>query len=157
MLEFINNNGVLFSGIFSIVGALIAAVVAVVKENKANRKDTIASLHKEVAELKSQLATTEGKLQDALSIEKAESLIDKTKGSIYYESFNNGGSRPICGFCWEKEHIKIPLNVNICYDEYTKEQYYSGRCSSCNCFCIENIEYIPPDESKDTYEDLPFR
>ena len=156
MLEFINNNGVLFSGIFSIVGALIAAVVAVVKENKANRKDTIASLHKEVAELKSQLATTEGKLQDALSIEKAESLIDKTKGSIYYESFNNGGSRPICGFCWEKEHIKIPLNVNICYDEYTKEQYYSGRCSSCNCFCIENIEYIPPDESKDTYEYLPF-
>lgn len=150
MLEFINNNGVLFSGIFSIVGALIAAVVAVVKENKANRKDTIASLHKEVAELKSQLATTEGKLQDALSIEKAESLIDKTKGSIYYESFNNGGSRPICGFCWEKEHIKIPLNVNIRYDEYTKEQYYSGRCSSCNCFCIENIEYIPPDESKDT-------
>lgn len=156
MLEFINNNGVLFSGIFSIVGALIAAVVAVVKENKANRKDTIASLHKEVAELKSQLATTEGKLQDALSIEKAESLIDKTKGSIYYESFNNGGSRPICGFCWEKEHIKIPLNVNIRYDEYTKEQYYSGRCSSCNCYCIENIEYIPPDESKDTYEDLPF-
>ena len=156
MLKFINNNGVLFSGIFSIVGALIAAVVAVVKENKSNRKDTIASLHKEVAELKSQLATTEGKLQDALSIEKAESLIDKTKGSIYYESFNNGGSRPICGFCWEKEHIKIPLNVNICYDEYTKEQYYSGRCSSCNCFCTENIEYIPPDESKDTYEDLPF-
>ena len=156
MLEFINNNGVLFSGIFSIVGALIAAVVAVVKENKANRKDTIASLHKEVAELKSLLATTEGKLQDALSIEKAESLIDKTKGSIYYESFNNGGSRPICGFCWEKEHIKIPLNVNIRYDEYTKEQYYSGRCSSCNCYCIENIEYIPPDESKDTYEDLPF-
>lgn len=156
MLEFINNNGVLFSGIFSIVGALIAAVVAVVKENKANRKDTIASLHKEVAELKSQLATTEVKLQDALSIEKAESLIDKTKGSIYYESFNNGGSRPICGFCWEKEHIKIPLNVNICYDEYTKEQYYSGRCISCNCFCIENIENIPPDESKDTYEDLPF-
>lgn len=156
MLEFINNNGVLFSGIFSIVGALITAVVAVVKENKANRKDTIAFLHKEVAELKSQLATTEVKLQDALSIEKAESLIDKTKGSIYYESFNNGGSRPICGFCWEKEHIKIPLNVNICYDEYTKEQYYSGRCSSCNCFCIENIENIPPDESKDTYEDLPF-
>lgn len=156
MLEFINNNGVLFSGIFSIVGALIAAVVAVVKENKANRKDTIASLHKEVAELKSQLATTEVKLQDALSIEKAESLIDKTKGSIYYESFNNGGSRPICGFCWEKEHIKIPLNVNICYDEYTKERYYGGRCSSCNCYCIENIEYIPTDESKDTYEDLPF-
>ena len=156
MLEFINNNGVLFSGIFSIVGALIAAVVAVVKENKANRKDTIASLHKKVAELKSQLATTEVKLQDALSIEKAESLIDKTKGSIYYESFNNGGSRPICGFCWEKEHIKIPLNVNICYDEYTKEQYYSGRCSSFNCVCIENIENIPLDESKDTYEDLPF-
>ena len=156
MLEFIDNNGVLFSGIFSIIGALIAAVVAVIKENKASKKDTITSLRREIAELKSQLATTEVKLQDALSIEKAESLIDKTKGSIYYESFNSEGSRPICGFCWEKEHIKIPLNVNICYDEYTKEQYYSGRCSSCNCFCIENIENIPPDESKDTYEDLPF-
>ena len=71
-------------------------------------QDTIASLHKEVAELKSQLATTEGKLQDALSIEKAESLIDKTRGSIYYEHFNNGGSRPIRGFCWEKNRIKIP-------------------------------------------------
>lgn len=156
MLEFINHNGVLFSGIFSIVGALIAAVVAVVKENKSNRKDTIASLHKEVAELKSQLATTEGKLQDALSIEKAESLIDKTRGSIYYEHFNNGGSRPICGFCWEKNRIKIPLNVNICYDEYTEEPYYSGRCNSCDCYCIENIEYIHPEESNGNDEILPF-
>jgi len=156
MLKFINDNGVLFSGIFSIIVALIAVVVTVIKDNKTYKKDTIISLRRELSELKSQLATTEVKLQDALSIEKAESLIDKTKGSIYYESFNNGGSRPICGFCWEKEHIKIPLNVNMCYDEYTKKQYYSGRCSSCNCYCIENIEYIPPDESKDTYEDLPF-
>ena len=156
MLEFINNNGVLFSGIFSMVGALIAAVVAVVKENKANKKDTIASLRRELAELKSQLATTEVKLQDALSIEKAESLIDKTRGSIYYENFVNGGSRPICGFCWEKDHIKIPLNVDICYDEYTKERYYSGRCSSCDCYCIEKIEYIHPEEPKANDEDLPF-
>lgn len=155
MLEFINNNGVLFSGIFSVVGALITTVAAVIKENKANKKDTIASLRKEVTELKCKLDLTENKLKDALSIEKAELLIDKTNGSIYYESFNNGDSRPICGFCWEKEHVKIPLDVHICYDEYTKEQYYSGRCSSCNCYCIEHIEY-DSDEPIDTGEDLPF-
>lgn len=156
MLEFINHNGVLFSGIFSIVGALIAAAVAVIKENAANKKDTIASLRKEAAELKSQLATTETKLRDTLSIEKAESLIDKTKGSVYYETFDTGGSRPICGFCWEKEHMKIPLILHMCYDEYTREQYYGGKCSSCDCFCEENIEYIHSEELESNDEDIPF-
>lgn len=156
MLEFINHNGVLFSGIFSILTAFITTVVTVVKENKANKKDTIVSLRKELVESKRQLATTEAKLQDFLNIEKAESLIDKTRGSIYYEHFNNGGSRPICGFCWEKNRIKIPLNVNICYDEYTEEPYYSGRCNSCACYCIENIEYIHPEESNGNDEILPF-
>ena len=76
MLKFINDNGVLFSGIFSIIVALIAVVVTVIKDNKTYKKDTIISLRRELSELKSQLATTEVKLQDALSIEKAESLID---------------------------------------------------------------------------------
>ena len=86
--------------------------------------------------------------------------IDKTHGSIYYEGFSNGGSRTICGFCWEKEHVKIPIVTELCYDEFQKQYYYSGYCNSCKAHCIENINHEMDDTNEGITEvvddDLPF-
>ena len=140
MLEFINNNGVLFSGIFGIITALITAVVAIIIDNKKSKQDTIRVLKKELGEAKQELDKCRKRLSEYESFEKSEANIDKTDASIYKEKLPNGGTRNICGFCWEKEHIKIPLNVDICYEEYTKQYYYDGFCNSCKSHCISNIE-----------------
>ena len=139
MLSFINSNGVLFSGIFAIIVALISALVTIVVENRKNRGDTIKSLKEELRLTKQELEVTKIALNDAQSVEKAEKNIDKTHGSIYYERVADNKERTICGFCWEKEHIKIPIVVDICYEEYTKQSYYDGFCNSCKSHCIDNI------------------
>lgn len=150
MLEFINNNGVLFSGIFSIIVVLISALVSVVRDHRKSKLDTVKSLRKELDKTREELNKTKSELISARSIEEAEKSIDKTHGSIYYEKFVNGGERTICGFCWEKEHIKIPIVVDMCYEEYTKQTYYDGYCNSCKSHCIENIEFAAEEQ------DLPF-
>ena len=131
MLEFINNNGVLFSGIFSIIVALISVLVSVVRDNRKNRADTVHSLRKELELTQSELEKTKTELLNAQSIENAEKNIDKSHGSIYYEKLANGKTREICGFCWEKKHIRIPLSVDLCYEEDSHQNYYSGYCNSC--------------------------
>ncbi len=148
MLDFINSNGVLFSGIFSIIVALISILVSVVRDEKKSRLDTVKSLRKELGQTRNELNQAKAELVNAKSIEEAEKNIDKTHGSIYYEKFADGGERTICGFCWEKEHIKIPIVPDLCYEKYTRQQYYNGYCNVCKSHCIENIE--------DVSNDLPF-
>ncbi len=150
MLEFIDDNGVLFSGIFSIIVALISVLVSVIRDNKKSKLDTIRSLRKELDKTREELSQVKTELVSARSIEEAEKNIDKTRGSIYYEKFANGGERTICGFCWEKEHIKIPIVADMCYEEYTHQAYYSGYCNSCKAHCVENIEADTEDQN------LPF-
>lgn len=156
MLEFINNNGVLFSGIFTIIGVLITAVITIFRENKKSRADTVKSLRKELEDTKNELEKAQAKLDDMQSVENAEKNIDKAHGSIYYEKLVNGKSRAICGFCWEKEHIKIPVVVNLQYSWNTKEPFYSGFCNSCKSDCIEkvNVEDNPDDDNLGG--ELPF-
>lgn len=140
MLEFINNNGVLFSGLFSIIVALISVIVSILKEKRASRLDTVQSLRKQLKATQDDLEETRKRLDLALSVDNAEKRIDKTHGAIYYEALPNGGTRAICGYCWEKEHIKIPIVVDLCYEEYTRQQYYDGFCQVCKSHCIENID-----------------
>ena len=71
MLEFINNNGILFSGIFSVIVALISAVVSLVKDNKASKLETIRSLKKELEETKKELTAVQNELAEARSLENA--------------------------------------------------------------------------------------
>lgn len=158
MLEFINNNGVLFSGIFSIIVALISIVVSVIKDNKTNKTETIRSLKKELSKKTEELEKLNTELLKANSIKNAEKNIDKTHGAIYKETLENGQERDICGYCWEKEHIKIPLAIDICYEEYTHQAYYDGYCQSCKSHCIENINPDIPDEVYDNMcdQNLPF-
>lgn len=158
MLEFINNNGVLFSGIFSIIVALISIVVTFFKEHKNNKTETIRSLKKELSKKTEELEKLNKELLEANSIKNAEKNIDKTHGAIYKEILENGQQRDICGYCWEKDHKKIPLAVVICYEEYTNQAYYDGFCQSCKTHCIENIEPDIPDEDYDNIcdQNLPF-
>lgn len=159
MLEFINNNGVLFSGIFSILGVLITVIVTIIIDNRKSNVETVKSLRQKLENTNTELETIKAELLKLQSIEKAESTLDKTHGSIYYENFPSGKSRAICGFCWEKERIKIPLVVDIHYEQYTKDAYYDGYCHSCKTHCIENIEPSISTSSPEDFDiegELPF-
>lgn len=153
MLEFINNNGVLFSGVFGILTALITSIVAIIIDKRKAKNDTLKSLMKELDDTKKELS-------HYISNENAEKSIDKGIGSIYTEKLPNGGERDICGYCWEKEHIKIPIIVELRQDEYTYQQYYIGSCRSCKTQCIENIEegfFDKLDSDASDFEgELPF-
>ena len=140
MLEFINNNGVLFSGIFSIIVALISVLVAVLRDNKNSKIDTIKSLRKELEEARSHICNLNNELTSLKSLEDREKNIDKSHESIYYEKLSQGGSRAICGFCWEKEHVTIPIVPELSTDEYTKQQYLYAKCNVCKSSCIENLD-----------------
>lgn len=158
MLDFINSNGVLFSGIFTIIGVLITAVITFFRENKKSRADTVKSLRKELENTKNELEKAQEKIADMQSVENAEKNIDKAHGSVYYEKLADGKSRAICGFCWEKERIKIPIVVYENYFEYSNEAYYGGFCSSCKNNCIDNT-MTSVDKSKDNFDfdgELPF-
>jgi len=138
MLEFINSNGVLFSGIFTVIGALIPVLVSVIKGNKSNKIETIKSLRKELSEKTNELNRAKEELAKANSIKEAEKSIDKTHGAIYKETFDDGTQRDICGYCWEKEHKKIPLVVDI-YDD-NGQRYFGGYCSLCKNHCTEKVD-----------------
>ena len=154
MLEFINNNGVLFSGIFSIICVLITIMVSVIRDNKNNKIETIRSLKKELSEKTEELNKVKKELEDTVSIERAEKNIDKRKGSIYVETLPNGGKRAICGFCWENKHKKIPITVEISCSNNSK--YYYGHCSNCGNSCDENIVEEFPVFLGIEDDDLPF-
>lgn len=139
MLEFINGNGVLFSGIFAIIAALISVLVTVIRDHKQSKIETINSLRKELEKAQLELKELKAEIESSNSVERAEINIDKTHGSIYYETFADGKTRTICGFCWEKEHIKIPVVAELSFDDYTKQSYYDGYCNACKSHCIENL------------------
>lgn len=130
MLDFINNNGVLFSGIFGLVTALVTAIIAILVDKRKAKNDTVKSLKKELAE-------TKAELEKYTTIEKMEQNIDKSMGAIYTETMSNGNKRNICGYCWEQKHVKIPLVMEEYYSENEHRTVLCGRCASCNANCYD--------------------
>ena len=105
VLAFINKNGILsslVSSIFSFWGSLYI-------ERRKEKREDIKAAKTQYENLKRELAECKAKLEEYQSIEKAEDRIDKSLGTIYQEHMPDGSTRNICGYCWEKEHIKIPL------------------------------------------------
>lgn len=82
-----------------------------------------------------ELSTENKKLQEALErykmLELSEEKIDKSKGTIYMEKLDSGNSRAICGFCWEREHIKIPVITEKIYCESTHQYEEGAYCQNC--------------------------
>lgn len=126
VLDFINANGILFGGIFSIITALITAFATHVIEGKREKKETIKNLQNEVAKLKSDIKRFEDQ-------EAADKAIDKSDGSLYVESMPNGSSRVICGFCWEEKSIRSPLVPTWYYGDHEEHQVCT--CSMCKRYC----------------------
>ena len=162
MLEFVNSNGTFFTILGSIFTALISAIVAVLIDRRKYKADSIKDLREELSKTKQELDECKDIINEYKNIENQEKNIDKRTGAIYSELLPDGSKRDICGYCWEKERIKIPLAVEIQYDEYLHREYFNGYCYSCNTHCFENIETeFPSNLSNDlsndiSDEDLPF-
>lgn len=155
MLELINSNGVLFSGVFGIISALIAAAVALWIDSRKTKRESVKNLKSELAEMKKELQIAQGKLSEYQDVEKQESRIDKSDGEIYREKFPDGSSREICAFCWELKHITIPLLPENRESEYTHERYRVAKCPVCESMCC-SISVWPELEIIDDTEDIDF-
>ena len=130
MLKFINDNGVLFSGIFGIITALITAMIAIIVDKRKSKNDTINSLRKE-------LEKTKEELEIYTSITEQERCIDKSTGSIYIETLPDLKTRKICGYCWENKRAKMPLIMGSYYNEEEHKTVVYGKCGSCKSSCYE--------------------
>lgn len=147
MLQFIKDNAVLCTGVFSIVAALISALVTLIVNRNTEKSKTITELKTDLKEAKKELQEAQDKLHKAeqelkefQSIENAEQNIDKGHGSIYKEKMPDGSTRDICAYCWEREHKKIPINTELVYNDFGPT-YYGARCRVCDKYCEE--EYCP--------------
>ena len=149
MLKFVNENGILFTGIISVITALIAAFATHIVEGKREKKESIKVLQEEVARLKSDLKRFEDQ-------EAADRAVDKSDGSLYVESLPNGKSRVICGFCWEENHFKTPIVPEWYYGH--QEQYEVCKCPICERYCRGKDVYVDKHPSFSILEadDLPF-
>lgn len=141
LLAFINNNGVLFSGIFSLLGVIIGCFFKFILESMADKKENIKFLREELEKVQNELKNANTRLEKYTSIEEMEKNIDKSMGSIYSEKLPDGENRDICGYCWEKEHIKIPINVEYIYTSESFRNYWIGHCNSCNSDCKYYEDY----------------
>lgn len=144
ILGFVNSNGTLCTILGSIITALIAAIVAIIIDNRKNKVDSVRTLKKELTETKNKLEIAQQELADARSvvenyrnIEKEEANIDKTTGAIYVEILPNGNKRSICGYCWEKEHTKMPLIMGSYYSEEERRTVTHGSCGACKTTCYD--------------------
>lgn len=111
---------------------------------KESRQQTIKQLREQNEQLTKKLAQFE-------NIQASEKTIDKSKGTIYLELLVNGKSRPICGYCWENEHKKLPVVPRIEQDEWW------AHCSNCGKYCTYyNEEIVPSAKEDDDDGELPF-
>lgn len=83
-----------------------------------------------------ELSAENKKLQEALErykmLELSEEKIDKSRGTIYMEKLDSGNSRAICGFCWEREHIKIPVIPEPGFSNSNGQSKEWAYCQNCS-------------------------
>lgn len=142
MLEFINNNEVLFSGLFGLLCALIAAAVTVIANFQKSKRESLKSLRAELATAKKEISELQEKLHQYQNIETLEEKIDKTDGEIYKEYLSNGDTREICACCWESKHIRVPLLPKEVEEEDTHERYRRAWCQVCGA-CCRSLSVFP--------------
>ena len=131
MLDFIiAHSDAIITGVFGIIGIIISSVTSVcVTKRKVQGEDT-KSLQLESKKLQEEL----NQLKDITAIDSA---LDKSHGSIYYETMPNGSRRSLCGFCWEQSHKKIPLKTN---NSSNRPRSLIGFCEVCKATCNDTLE-----------------
>ncbi len=144
MIEGLDVNTVIVS-LFS-TGGWLGFILKLYSDNRKEKKDIIIEL-KEENELLNSL------VNQYKNIREKEIKIDKSFGSIYIEHLVGSQKREICGFCWEKHNLTIPVVSMIEYDYDHNMTYNSARCSNCENLCIESFINNYEEESD---ENVPF-
>ena len=131
MLDFIiEHSDAIITGVFGIIGIIISSVTSVcVTKRKVQGEDT-KSLQLENKKLQEEL----NQLKDIAAIDNA---LDKSHGSIYYETMPDGSRRSLCGFCWEQSHKKIPLKT---HNSSNHPRSLIGFCEVCKATCNDTLE-----------------
>lgn len=144
MIEWLLDNlATILIGLFG-AGGWLGYLVNKYNKSKENRLQTNKELKAENEKLREKLLQIE-------SIEEHEKLIDKSRGTIYFESLPNGKSRPICGFCWENTHSTVPVLPRWERDECWA---YCIECRN-SCTYFDNDYWNQPAKEEDDGE-LPF-
>lgn len=138
MIDFINQHEVLAASVLSCIIAVFSSVATIAIENKKRKVDELKMVKCELKDVKEKFSQCQEKLNEITSIEYMEKNIDKGTGSIYSEKLDNGGRRNICGFCWEEEHLKIPIIVDLCGDD---DNLFHGHCEHCKKECYEKLPF----------------
>lgn len=131
MLEFLSaNSSAIITGVCGIIGIIISSITSVIVTKKKCQNDGNSSLQEENKRLQEELKL----LKDVDAIDKT---LDKTHGSIYYETMPNGSRRSLCGYCWEQSHKRIPLKT---HNSYNRPHSLSGFCQVCKAHCNDTLE-----------------
>lgn len=144
-MEFIKEYSTVIIAVLG-AGGWLGFFVKLFLDSRKDKKDTIKGLQKELDAARAQN-------EELRSIEQKEKFIDKSNGSVYIQTVGEGKTRGICGYCWERGHITIPVIIETQWDEGTQETYYGGRCRNCKSFC----QHLPDKAwSEISDDDLPF-
>lgn len=131
MLEFLSaNSSAIITGVCGIIGIIISSITSVVVTKKKCQSDGNSSLQTENKRLQEEL----NQLKDITAIDNA---LDKTHGSIYYETMLDGSRRSLCGFCWEQSHKRIPLKT---HNSSNRPRSLIGYCEVCKATCNGTLE-----------------
>lgn len=131
MLEFLSaNSSAIITGVCGIIGIIISSITSVVVTKKKCQSDGNSSLQTENKRLQEEL----NQLKDIEAIDKS---LDKTHGSIYYETMSNGSRRSLCGYCWEQSHKRIPLKT---HNSTNHPRSLIGYCEVCKATCNDTLE-----------------
>ena len=139
MFELITESGIVFDFADTLLGCAVTALFAVIIDRRKEKRENEKSLKADLKKAEAELAKAKEEISALRSLEAAEGCIDKSCGTLYYEKLASGKQRAICGYCWEKSRIKIPV-VTAPYIDYTsREQYFRGVCGSCGAECIDEV------------------
>ena len=131
MLDFLIAHGdAIIAGILSIIGIIISSITSSHIAKRKYQGEEYKSLKLENQKLREEL----NQLKDISTIDKS---LDKTHGTIYYETMPDGSKRSICGLCWEQSHKKIPLKTHYS-SEYPGS--LNGHCAVCKATCYDTLE-----------------
>ena len=150
MFELITESGIVFDFADTLLGCAVTALFAVIIDRRKEKRENEKSLKADLKKAEAELEKAKEEISALRSLEAAEGCIDKSCGTLYYEKLASGKQRAICGYCWEKSRIKIPIVTEFHYEQYTGEQYYQGVCASCKSLCIDE-DIVDEEEGE-----LPF-
>lgn len=131
MLDFITaHSDAIITGIFGIVGIIITSITSIYVTKRKIQGEEKKSLQLENKKLQDEL----NRFKDITAIDNA---LDKTHGSIYYETMSNGSKRSLCGYCWENSSKRIPLKTH-----HSSNYPHSlvGYCAVCKATCNDTLE-----------------